>query len=67
MGVYCISARYLDKVRKDFSKILGEIGLQIIAQSNLKIVKHLDVTLNFSTAKKLTCEDVSQTMLSHSL
>ena len=43
------SARSLDKARKDFSKILRELGLQITAQSNLKIVNYLDVTLNLST------------------
>ena len=46
-----MSARSLDKTRKDFSKILGELGLHITAQSNLKIVNHLDVTLNLSTGK----------------
>ena len=46
-----MSARSLDKARKDFSKILGELGLQITAQSNLKIVNYLDVTLNLTTAK----------------
>ena len=43
------SARSLDNARKDFSKILEELGLQITAQSNLKIVNYLDVTLNLST------------------
>ena len=38
-------------MRKDFSKIIGELGLQITAQSNLKIVNYLDVTLNLSTGK----------------
>ena len=46
-----MSARSLDKARKDFSKILGELGLQITAQSNLKIVNYLDVTLNLTSAK----------------
>ncbi|KAL9982995.1 hypothetical protein ACROYT_G005115 [Oculina patagonica] len=46
-----MSARSLDKARKDFSKIIGELGLQITAQSNLKIVNYLDVTLNLSTGK----------------
>ena len=46
-----MSARSLDKTRKDFSKILGELGLQITAQSNLKIVNYLDVTLNLSTVR----------------
>ena len=32
------SARCLDKARKVFSQILGELDLQIIAHSNLKIV-----------------------------
>ena len=38
-------------MRKDFSKIIGELGLQITAQSNLKIVNYLDVTLNLSIGK----------------
>ena len=48
-----MSTRSLDKTRKEFSKILGELGLQITAQSNLKIVNYvyLDVTLNLSTGK----------------
>ena len=46
-----MSARSLDKAKKDFSKILGELGLQITAQSNLEIVTYLDVTLNLTTAK----------------
>ena len=46
-----MSARSLDKAGKDFSKILGELGLQMTAQSNLKIVNYLDVTLNLTTAK----------------
>ena len=46
-----MSTRSFDKRRKDFSKILGELGLQITAQSNLKIVNYLDVTLNLSTGK----------------
>ena len=45
------SARSLGKARKGFSKILGVLGLQITAQSNLKIVNYLDVTFNLSTGK----------------
>ena len=45
------SARSLDKARNVFSQILGELGLQITAHSNLKIVNYLDVTLNLSTGK----------------
>ena len=52
-----MSARSLDKARKDFSKILGELGLQITAQSNLKIVNYLDVTLNLTTAKYYPIEN----------
>ena len=44
------SARSLDKAKKFFSQIL-ELGLQITAHSNLKIVNYLDVTLNLSTGK----------------
>ena len=47
-----VSARSLDKMRKDFSKIIGELGLQITAQSNLKIVNYLDVTLNLSLPER---------------
>ena len=45
------SARSLDKARRFFSEILGELGLQITAHSNLKIVNYLDVTLNLSNGK----------------
>ena len=45
------SARSLDKARRVFSEILGELGLQITAHSNLKIVNYLDVTLNLSNGK----------------
>ena len=34
-----------------FPQILGKLGLQITAHSNLKIVNYLDVTLNLSTGK----------------
>ena len=40
-----------DKARKVFCKILGDLGLKITVQSNLKIVNYLDVTLNLTTGK----------------
>ena len=40
-----------DKARKVFCKILGDLGLKITMQSNLKIVNYLDVTLNLTTGK----------------
>lgn len=51
-----MSARSLDRMRKVFSKILGELGLQITAQLNLKIVNYLDVTLDLSTGKFCQCK-----------
>mgnify|MGYP001793999635 CR=1 FL=1 len=46
-----IKARVLDKIRKDFSKIFGELRLNITAHLNLKIVNYFDVTLGLSTGK----------------
>ena len=46
-----MSARAGDKVRKDFSKVIGGLGLKITVQSNLKVVDCLDVTLNLTTGK----------------
>ena len=45
------NARALDKTRKDFAKCFAELGLKITAQSNLKVVNYLDVTLDLSTGK----------------
>ena len=45
------NARALDKTRKVFSKCFAELGLKITAQSNLKVVNYLDVTLDLSTGK----------------
>ena len=45
------NARSGDKVRKKFSEILGNLGLKIKVQSNLKVVNYLDVTLNLTTGK----------------
>ena len=46
-----INARAGDKARKDFSKVIGDVGLKITVQSNLKVVDYLDVTLNLTTGK----------------
>ncbi|KAL9966710.1 hypothetical protein ACROYT_G024826 [Oculina patagonica] len=46
-----MNARSGDKVRKKFSEILGNLGLKITVQSNLKVVNYLDVTLNLTTGK----------------
>ena len=45
------NARALDKTRKDFSKCFSELGLKITAQSNLKVVNYLDITLDLPTGK----------------
>ena len=41
----------LDKARKDFSKMFNDLELKITAQSNLKIVNNLDITLNLAAGK----------------
>ena len=46
-----MNARAGDKARKDFSKVIGDLGLKITVQSNLKVVDYLDVTLNLTTGK----------------
>ena len=46
-----INTRSCDNVRKKFSEILGNLGLKITVQSNLKVVNYLDVTLNLTTGK----------------
>ena len=46
-----INARSGNKVRKKFSEIVGNLGLKITLQSNLKVVNYLDVTLNLTTGK----------------
>ena len=45
----CTNARALDKTRKDFSNCFAELGLKITAQSNLKVVNYVNVTLDLST------------------
>ena len=46
-----MNARAGDKARKEFSKVIGDLGLKITVQSNLKVVDYLDVTLNLTTGK----------------
>ena len=46
-----MNARAGDKARKDFCKVIGDLGLKITVQSNLKVVDYLDVTLNLTTGK----------------
>ena len=46
-----MNARAGDKARKDFSKVIGDLGLKITVQSNLKVVDYLDVMLNLTTGK----------------
>ena len=46
-----MKARSADKAQRVFCKILGDLGLKINVQRNMKIVNFLDVTLNLSTGK----------------
>ena len=46
-----INTRSGDNVRKKFSEILGNLGLKITVQSNLKVVDYLDVTLILTAGK----------------
>ena len=45
------NGRVLDKTRKEFTKVLEELGLKITVQSNLKVVDYLDITLNLESRK----------------
>ena len=46
-----MNARAGDKERKAFSKVIGDLGLKITVQGNLKVVNYLDVTLNLTTER----------------
>ena len=46
-----INTRSGYNVRKKFSEILGNLGVKITVQSNLKVVNYLDVALNLTTGK----------------
>ena len=46
-----MNARAGDKARKAFSKVIGDLGLKITVQGNLKVVNYLDVTLNLTTER----------------
>ena len=43
------SGSQADRIRKDLTKIFKDCGLKITAQTNLKSVDYLDVTLNLNT------------------
>ena len=40
------SGTHLDKIKKKLQRLFKEYDLEIIAESNLKVVNYLDVTLN---------------------
>ena len=46
-----MNARAGDKARKIFSRVIGDLGLKITVQSNLKVVDYLDVMLNLATGR----------------
>ena len=42
------SGTQVEKIKKNFQKTFKDFGLEIVAESNLKIVNYLDVTLNLN-------------------
>ena len=38
----------LERIKKSLQKTFKEFGLEIVAESNLRIVNYLDVTLNLN-------------------
>ena len=40
----------LERIKKNLQNTVKNIGLEILAEPNLRIVKYLDVTLTFTTA-----------------
>ena len=42
------SGTQLERIKKNFQKTFKDFGLEIVAESNLKIVNYLDVTLNLN-------------------
>ena len=46
-----MNARAGDRTRKALSKVIGDLGLKITVQGNLKVVNYLDVTLNPTTGR----------------
>ena len=46
-----MNARAGNKARKDFAKVIWDLGLKITVQSKRKVVDYLDVMLNLTTGK----------------
>ena len=46
-----IGPRTSDKIRKNFLVIFSELGLNITAQANMKVVNYLDITLDLTNDK----------------
>ena len=46
-----IGSRTADKIRKNFSAIFNETGLNITVQAHLKVVNYLDITLDLNSGK----------------
>ena len=46
----------LETIKKSLQKTFKDFGLEIAAESNLKIVSHLDVTLNLNDVSFRPCD-----------
>ena len=46
------SGTQLERIKKNLQKTFKDFGLEIVAESNLKIVNYLDVTLNTELSKE---------------
>ena len=53
----------LERIKKSLQKTFKEFGLEIVAESNLRIVNYLDVTLNLNNGSFRPCDkpgDITQ-------
>ena len=48
IGLYRDDGTQLERIKKNLQKTFKDFGLEIVAESNLKIVNYLDVTLNLN-------------------
>ena len=49
------SGTQLERIKKNLQKTFKDFGLEIVAESNLKIVNYLDVTLNLNNGSFKPC------------
>ena len=47
------SGTQLERIKKNLQKTFKEFGLEVVAESNLRVVNYLDVTLNLNNGRFL--------------